>query len=127
MQATDIARSMVTEYGMSEAIGPVYLAGPHEVFLGKSFAQQQNFSDDLAARIDAEIRRIMDEQSARALDILAAHREGIERVAAYLLEHEQITGDEFTQVFENRPEAIEAPETPALTEAPDAHDTIVDK
>ncbi len=127
MRATDIARSMVTEYGMSDAIGPVYLTGQQEVFLGRSFAQQQNFSDDLAARIDAEIRRIMDEQSARALDILAAHREGIERVAAYLLEHEQITGDEFTQVFENRPEAIEAPETPALTEAPDAHDTIVDK
>ena len=99
MKATDIARSMVMEYGMSEAIGPVYLAGPHEVFLGKSFAQQQNFSDDLAARIDAEIRRIMDEQQQRAIEILASHREGIERVVNYLLEHEQMTGEEFVREF----------------------------
>ena len=108
MRATDIARSMVTEYGMSDAIGPVYLTGQQEVFLGRSFAQQQNFSDDLAARIDAEIRRIMDEQSERALMILADHREGIERVVSYLLAHEQITGDEFVREFEMKP-AIEPP------------------
>ena len=108
MRATDIARSMVTEYGMSDAIGPVYLTGQQEVFLGRSFAQQQNFSDDLAARIDAEIRRIMDEQSERALTILADHREGIERVTAYLLAHEQITGEEFVREFEMKP-ALESP------------------
>ena len=108
MRATDIARSMVTEYGMSDEIGPVYLTGQHEVFLGRSFAQQQNFSDDLAARIDAEIRRIMEQQSERAITILADHREGIERVTKYLLAHEQITGDEFVREFEMKP-ALESP------------------
>ena len=72
------------------------------------------FSDDLAAKIDAEVRRIMDEQSERATSILSAHREGIERVTAYLLEHEQITGDEFVREFEGRAEG----EKP-VSEAPD--------
>ncbi len=107
MNATNIARSMVTEYGMSDAIGPVYLSGGQEVFLGKSFASQQNFSEDLAADIDREIHRILSEQSKRAVDILDANREGIERVVARLLEKEQITGAEFEAVFEGR-EYVEA-------------------
>ena len=108
MNATNIARSMVTEYGMSDAIGPVYLSGGQEVFLGKSFASQQNFSEDLAADIDREIHRILSEQSKRAVDILDANREAIERVVARLLEKEQITGAEFEAVFEGR-EYVEAP------------------
>lgn len=108
MNATNIARSMVTEYGMSDAIGPVYLSGGQEVFLGKSFGHQQNFSEDLAADIDREIHRILSEQSKRAVDILDANREAIERVVARLLEKEQITGAEFEAVFEGR-EYVEAP------------------
>ena len=107
MNATNIARSMVTEYGMSDAIGPVYLSGGQEVFLGKSFGHQQNFSEDLAADIDREIHRILSEQSKRAVDILDANREAIERVVARLLEKEQITGAEFEAVFEGR-EYVEA-------------------
>ena len=113
MRATQIARSMVMEYGMSDAIGPVYLVAQQEVFLGKSFAQQQNFSDDLAAKIDTEVRRIMDEQSDRARDILSSNREGIERVAKYLLEHEQITGDEFVREFAGEAPAAGAEAVPA--------------
>ena len=107
MNATNIARSMVTEYGMSDEIGPVYLSGGQEVFLGKSFGHQQNFSEDLAADIDREIHRILSEQSKRAVDILDANREGIERVVSRLLEKEQITGAEFEAVFEGR-EYVEA-------------------
>lgn len=92
MRATEIARQIVTEYGMSDVIGPVYLAGEQEVFIGKSFGHARNFSEDVAAKIDSEIRRIMDEQNDRALKILDEHRDGVERVAAVLREKEQITG-----------------------------------
>lgn len=67
---------------MSDVIGPVYLAGEQEVFIGKSFGHARNFSEDVAAKIDSEIRRIMDEQNDRALKILDEHRDGVERVAA---------------------------------------------
>ena len=116
MNATNIARSMVTEYGMSDEIGPVYLSGGQEVFLGKSFGHQQNFSEDLAADIDREIHRILNEQSKRAVDILDANRDAIERVVARLLEKEQITGAEFEAVFEGRG-FVEADDMAAL------HDT----
>ena len=103
MRATEIARQIVTEYGMSDVIGPVYLAGEQEVFIGKSFGHARNFSEDVAAKIDSEIRRIMDEQNDRALKILDEHRDGVERVAAVLREKEQITGEEFAALFENKP------------------------
>ena len=81
----------------------VYLAGEQEVFIGKSFGHARNFSEDVAAKIDSEIRRIMDEQNDRALKILDEHRDGVERVAAVLREKEQITGEEFAALFENKP------------------------
>lgn len=120
MNATNIARSMVTEYGMSDQIGPVYLSGGQEVFLGKSFASQQNFSEDLAAEIDREIHRILTEQSKRAVDILDANRDAIERVTARLLEKEQITGAEFEAMFEGR-EYVESSD-PAVSEQPASDD-----
>ena len=116
MNATNIARSMVTEYGMSDEIGPVYLSGGQEVFLGKSFGHQQNFSEDLAADIDREIHRILTEQSKRAVDILDANRDAIERVVARLLEKEQITGAEFAAVFEGREYVEPTDEKPAAND-----------
>ena len=97
--ATQIAHSIVTEYGMSDAVGPVYLAGEQEVFIGKSWGQQRNYSEDVAARVDAEIRRIMEEQSERATEVLKENLEAVERVVKALLEREQLTGDEFITVF----------------------------
>ncbi len=98
-RATELARSIVTEYGMSDEIGPVFLAGEQEVFIGRSWGQQQNFSEDVAARIDREIRHIMEEQSLRAENVLRSNAEAVERVTAVLLEREQLTGDEFVTVF----------------------------
>ncbi len=97
--ATKIAHSIVTEYGMSDAIGPVYLAGEQEVFIGKSWGQQRNYSEDVAARVDTEVRRIMEEQSERAMKVIDEHRDAVERIAAALLEREQLTGDEFVRLF----------------------------
>ena len=97
--ATNIARSIVTEYGMSDEVGPVYLAGEQEVFIGKSWGQQRNYSEDVAARVDSEVRRIMEEQSERATEVLKSHLEAVERVVKVLLEREQFTGEEFVKVF----------------------------
>ena len=116
-RATDIARSIVTEYGMSDEVGPVYLAGEQEVFIGKSWGQQRNYSEDVAARVDTEIRRIMEEQSARATKVLDDNREAVERVVKVLLEREQLTGDEFIKVFNG--EELDASESPERLITPD--------
>ena len=116
-RATDIARSIVTEYGMSDEVGPVYLAGEQEVFIGKSWGQQRNYSEDVAARVDTEIRRIMEEQSARATKVLDDNREAVERVVKVLLEREQLTGDEFIKVFNG--EKLDASESPEKLITPD--------
>lgn len=101
MNATNMARDIIASYGMSDTIGPVYLAGEQEIFIGKNWGQQQNYSEDLAAKMDDEIRKIVETQQERAERILKDHVDGFERVVKYLLKHEQITGDEFTDVFEN--------------------------
>ena len=70
-KATEIARAMVTEYGMSDALGPQQLGQKKgEVFLGRDFGHQANYSDEVAARIDAEVRKLIDDAHTEALDIL---------------------------------------------------------
>ena len=102
---------------MSDEVGPVYLAGEQEVFIGKSWGQQRNYSEDVAARVDTEIRRIMEEQSARATKVLDDNREAVERVVKVLLEREQLTGDEFIKVFNG--EELDASESPEKLITPD--------
>jgi cell division protease FtsH len=99
-RATDLARSMVTEWGMSDAFGPLnFAAGKPEVFLGRDFGNSERHSEDTAQRIDAEIRRIVFEQYDRTHRILSEHREQLERIADALLEYETIDGDDITLVL----------------------------
>ncbi len=98
-RATKIAHDMVTKYGMSEAIGPVNYSDADEVFLGRDFTSKQNYSEDLASRIDREVRRIMDESYARGEAILKEHRAELERVANALLELETLDADEFEAIY----------------------------
>ncbi len=100
-RATKIAHDMVTKYGMTEAIGPVNYSDADEVFLGRDFTSKQNYSEDLASRIDKEVRRIMDESYARGEEILRAHRAELDRVANALLELETLDGDEFEAIYSN--------------------------
>ena len=94
-QATDLARKMVTEWGMSETIGPLnFSSGGQEVFLGREMSQGDSYSQNTAQRIDTEIHRIVTEQYTRALDLLKANKEPLERVTKALLERETLTGDE---------------------------------
>lgn len=99
-RATDLARSMVTEWGMSDAFGPLnFAAGKPEVFLGRDFANSERHSEDTAQRIDAEIRRIVFEQYERAQRILTERRDQLERIADALLEYETIDGDDISTVL----------------------------
>ncbi len=98
-KATELARRMVVEFGMSDEIGPVFLGGQAEVFIAKDWGHQRNFSEEVAARVDKEIRRILEEQYARATKVLEENRDAMERIVAALLEYEHIDGDDFEKLF----------------------------
>ena len=99
-QATELARKMVTEWGMSDVIGPLnFSRGSSEVFLWRDFATHDAYSEDTARRIDAEIRRIVQEQHDRALKLLQEHQPELERVAKALLEYETLSGEEVETLF----------------------------
>ena len=115
-RATGIARQMVTKYGMSDKIGPIlYGSENDEVFLGRDFATHRDYSEQIAARIDDEIKNIIDEAYAKAEQILSEHAEEVRITAELLLEKEHLTGKEFAAIFE--PKAEESAEEP-VAEAP---------
>ncbi|NLL54892.1 MAG: ATP-dependent zinc metalloprotease FtsH [Clostridiales bacterium] len=90
-RATKMARDMVTVYGMSEKLGPIFLGGDHEVFLGRDFSQpRSNFSEAVNAQVDEEIRALLQECNDRATGILEAHRQQLEAVAEALIRHEKL-------------------------------------
>jgi cell division protease FtsH len=94
-QATNIARSMVTEWGMSEKLGPLlYNGNQQEVFLGHSIGQQKNISEDTARLIDEEVRRIVTDGEKKAWEVLSANVEKLNAVADALMEYETISGEE---------------------------------
>jgi len=102
--ATEMARRMVTEWGMSDKLGPIlYSANQEEVFLGHSVAQSKNLSDDTAAIIDAEIKMIVQNAYARATEIITTHIDQLHAVAKALLEYEMLSGDEIKGLLRGEP------------------------
>ena len=100
-RATDIARKMVTRYGMSEALGPIAYGSDHdEVFLGREIGHMQTYSEAVAARIDVEIKKIVDEAYARCEQILTSELMRLHGVAGYLLEYETMDSETFDHYFE---------------------------
>ena len=100
-KATSLARAMVTQYGMSEKLGPLTFGRKEEmIFLGREISEQRNYSDEVAAKIDAEVREIIDRAYDRAKDALIAQREVLDRLAALLVEKETIEHEEFESLFE---------------------------
>ncbi len=98
--ATDMAKKMVTEWGMSEKLGPLrYASNQEEVFLGHSVSQTQNMSDNTADLVDSEVRRIVEEAYARAKKILEEKRDDLETLAKALLDYELLSGDEIKAVL----------------------------
>ena len=103
-RATKVARQMVTEYGMSDRIGPLTLGQKqHEVFLGRDFSAQPDYSDQVAFEIDNEVRRLIDEAHDEALEILQEHRAKLDELAAMLIERETLEREEVERFLSDIP------------------------
>ena len=99
-RATAISRAMVTKYGMSEKLGTItFGADQEEVFLGRDLAHAKEYSEETAAIIDEEVKKIVDAGYERAINILSEHVDKLHAVAKVLLEKEKIDGDEFDKIF----------------------------
>ncbi len=102
-RATSIARSMVTKYGFSEKLGPlVYGNDQSEVFLGRDFNSSRNYSENVAAEIDSEMRELIDEAYEKAKDILETHIDKLHFLAKYLMIHEKIDGELFYDIMNDK-------------------------
>jgi len=129
-RATQMARDMVTRYGMSDALGPmVYGENEGEVFLGRSVTTHKNMSETTMQKVDAEIRRIIDEQYALARKLLEENRDKVEAMTAALLELETIDADQINDIMEGKPprpprqpqaKAASSEDTPPPDAAPSA-------
>ena len=100
-RATKIARAMVTTYGMSDELGPMtYGTDDEEVFIGRDFNKIRNYSEEVAAKIDKEMRKIIDSAYHKTETLLSQNMEKLDRVAQALLEKETISGKEFEMLFD---------------------------
>ena len=117
-QATNTARSMVTEYGMSE-LGPIFLSGDREIFLGKNFQQTSaGLSEEMNRQVDQQVHKLLDEGEQRATSILTENRAKLDAIVGVLMEKEHINREEFEAFMEDRPYDPERAE--ALRFHPDA-------
>lgn len=107
-RATNIARDMVTRYGFSEKLGPmVYGHDNSEVFLGRDYSQGRNYSENVAAEIDAEMRELIEQGYEGAKDILNTNMSQLHIVAQYLIKHEKINGPDFEKLMNGQLNDIE--------------------
>jgi cell division protease FtsH len=103
-KATELARRMVTQYGMSDTLGPIqYGRGTHQVFLGRDFGEERNYSEEIASKIDAEVRRIIESCYDRGRTLLNENWDKVERMVASLLEYETVEAEEVKAILEGRP------------------------
>jgi cell division protease FtsH len=121
-KATELARRMVTQYGMSDTLGPIqYGRGNHQVFLGRDFGEDRNYSEDIAGKIDTEVRKIIDTCYGDARKILEVNWDKVERMAGSLLEHETVETEEVLAILGNKPwppsKAPEIPPAPPIAAA----------
>lgn len=118
-RATEMARRMVTQWGMSDALGPmVYGENEGEVFLGRSITTHKNVSEATMQKVDTEIRRIIDDQYTRARKIIEDNRDKIEAMTKALLEWETIDAEQIDDIMAGR-----APRPPQPTGTPPAPPT----
>ena len=102
-KATELARRMVTQFGMSE-LGPIQFGrGSHQVFLGRDFGEERNYSEEVASKIDAEVRRIIESCYERGRQILTDNWDKVERMVKSLLEYETVDADEVRAILDSKP------------------------
>ncbi len=103
-RATEIARNMITKYGMSEKLGPIaFTSEDNEVFLGKNYSQVRNYSESVAAEIDAEVENLITNAYKRTEAILSEHMDKLHLVAKELFLNEKMSGEDFTKLMEGTP------------------------
>jgi cell division protease FtsH len=113
-RATDLARQMVTRYGMSDVLGPmVYAENEGEIFLGRSITKTMNMSEATMQKVDVEVRRIIDQQYSVARQLIEDNRDKVEAMAKALLEWETIDADQIEDIIQGR-----APRPPKATSRP---------
>ena len=98
-RASKIARDMVARYGMSERLGTISYLSDDEVFIGGSYGKTKSYSEQVAGAIDVEVKAVIDKAYGRCLELLTENRHKLNAVAEYLLEHENMTGDQFRAVL----------------------------
>ena len=129
-RATAIAKKMVTKYGMSDSLGPVVYGSEHEeVFLGRDFTTQRNFSEETASMIDREVKKILEECFEKAKKNLEDNFDKLNAVANALLEREKLSGEEFEKLMNNEelpPLKKEEPEETKAEETPKAETDIAE-
>ncbi len=104
-KATNLARRMVTEFGMSEKLGPLAFGKREEmVFLGREIGEQRNYSDDVAKQIDEEVRAIIDRGYARAMEVLTTYKDRLIQLAERLVAEETIESEAFEELFADVPD-----------------------
>ena len=102
-RATELCRRMVTQYGMSENIGTVYLGSDQEVFVGMEFGQSREYSEDVAAKIDAEVKRMLDDCYARTKALIDAHRKELGGLVEALKAEQTVSRAEFVAIMAGKP------------------------
>ncbi len=118
-KVSQTARQMVTEYGMSAELGPItYGRKNGAVFLGKELAEERNYSEEAACKIDQEVRRLVDEAYTRATEIIQEHRDKLDVLVEALLEHESLTMEQVASLLEYGELPVEEEEPEAEAAAP---------
>ena len=119
-RASDIARKMVTRYGMSEDLGPImYGSGDHEVFLGRDYSNVRNYSESVASDIDKEVKKLITSCYERCNNILSSNMDKLQAVAEYLIIHEKVDGKLFDKLMKGEftpDEAVDTDEATVVTE-----------
>jgi cell division protease FtsH len=102
-KATELARRMVTQYGMSE-LGPIQFGrGAHQIFLGRDLGEERNYSEEVASKIDSEVRKIIESCYANGRKLLEDNWDKVERMVASLMEYETVEAEEVRAILAGRP------------------------
>ena len=124
-RASSMARSMVAKYGMSDSLGPVVYDDDSEVFLGRDYGHTKSYSEEVAAKIDAEVRRMVETAYEKSMELLITHRDCLEKVAMALLADDTVSGEDFEAMFTGKelpPRPADAQPDPERIEGPEAED-----